>query len=112
MTVYFDVDGIVFCGHGVKHEKGGESSFELRHVYLQGNCRDLLPLLKSGTFVDRIEEEAAIAAESPVGGVFFKQRMPRREGYQPMPSAEPVIPPRGGTGEMRLAVELREGGAS
>jgi hypothetical protein len=76
MTVYCQVGEIVFVVQGVKHEKAGGPSFELRHVYLQGNCRDLLPLLKSGTFVDRIEEAAAEAAESPVGGVFFKQPLP------------------------------------
>ena len=88
MTVYFSLGEIVFTVHGVKHEHQGQTSFEVRHVHVQGNCGDLLPLLKAGDFMDRIEEEAQKAADSPTGGVFFQQTLPR------------------------LAVELAEGGQS
>jgi hypothetical protein len=101
MTVYFDLDGIVFHVHGVKHEQGGETSFEIHHVHVQGNCGDLRAML-SEDFMERVQDAALEAALSPSGGVFFEQRLPRPLGAELARGLSPFV---AGRWLFRFAVE-------
>lgn len=69
MTVYFTLDSVSFCVHGVKHEAAGKPHFEVRHVFIQGHSADIKKML-SADFLERVAEAAAEAAEDdvPFGG--------------------------------------------